>query len=84
LLNGQFPLYILQILLEYCKYVYLNIHVLSIATAEFLEIRYQQKILAGKYKENSQVFNEDFYLPLYLPLCLYVKHTKKVFAQIFS
>jgi hypothetical protein len=24
-------------------------------------------------KENSQIFNEDFYLPLYLPLCL--RHT---------
>jgi hypothetical protein len=27
-----------------------------------------QKLLAGKQKENSQIFNEDFYLPLYLPL----------------
>ncbi len=30
---------------------------------------YRQKLLAGKEKENSQIFNEDFYLPLYLPLC---------------
>ncbi len=30
---------------------------------------YRQKLLAGKSKENSQIFNEDFYLPLYLPLC---------------
>ncbi len=29
---------------------------------------YRQKILAWKWKENSQIFNEDFYLPLYLPL----------------
>jgi hypothetical protein len=29
---------------------------------------YRQKLLAGKEKENSQIFNEDFYLPLYLPL----------------
>ncbi len=28
----------------------------------------RQKLLAGKEKENSQIFNEDFYLPLYLPL----------------
>ncbi len=26
-------------------------------------------MLAGTQKENSQIFNEDFYLPLYLPLC---------------
>jgi hypothetical protein len=26
------------------------------------------KLLAGTYKENSQIFNEVFYLPLYLPL----------------
>jgi hypothetical protein len=25
----------------------------------------RQKLLAGKEKENSQIFNEDFYLPLY-------------------
>jgi hypothetical protein len=31
---------------------------------------YRQKLLAGKQKENSKIFNEDFYLPLYLPLCL--------------
>ncbi len=32
---------------------------------------YRQKLLAGKLKVNSQIFNEDFYLPLYLPLwCL--------------
>ena len=31
---------------------------------------YRQKILARKWKENSQIFNEDFYLPLYLPLWL--------------
>jgi hypothetical protein len=30
---------------------------------------YRQKLLAGTKKENSQIFNEDFYLPLYLPLC---------------
>ncbi len=35
-------------------------------TAEFE--RYRQKLIAGKYEENSQMFNEDFYLPLYLPL----------------
>ena len=29
---------------------------------------YRQKLLAGKEKENSQIFNEDFCLPLYLPL----------------
>ncbi len=29
---------------------------------------YRQKLLAGKQKENSQIFKEDFYLPLYLPL----------------
>ncbi len=28
----------------------------------------RQKLLAGKEKGNSQIFNEDFYLPLYLPL----------------
>ncbi len=28
----------------------------------------RQKLLAGKQKENSQIFNDDFYLPLYLPL----------------
>jgi hypothetical protein len=27
-----------------------------------------QKLLAGTKKKNSQIFNEDFYLPLYLPL----------------
>ncbi len=37
-------------------------------TAEFW--RYRQKLLAGKKKENSQNFNKDFYLSLYLPLCL--------------
>ncbi len=31
---------------------------------------YRQKLLAGKQKENCQMINEDFYLPLYLPLCL--------------
>ncbi len=31
---------------------------------------YWQKLLAGKQQENSQIFNEDFYLPLYLPLCV--------------
>ncbi len=31
---------------------------------------YRQKLLAGKEKENSQIFNADFYLPLYLPLWL--------------
>jgi hypothetical protein len=30
----------------------------------------RQKLLPGKQKENSQIFNEDFYLPLYLPLCI--------------
>ncbi len=30
--------------------------------------RCRQKLLAGKYEENSQMFHEDFYLPLYLPL----------------
>jgi hypothetical protein len=35
LLNGQFPLWhILQILFEYCKYVYFNNHFSNIATAE--------------------------------------------------
>ncbi len=29
---------------------------------------YRQKLLAGTEKEISQIFNEDFYLPLYLPL----------------
>ena len=29
---------------------------------------YRQKLLAGKQQENSQIFNEDFYLPLYLHL----------------
>jgi hypothetical protein len=29
---------------------------------------YRQKLLAGKWKENIQIFNEDFCLPLYLPL----------------
>ncbi len=29
---------------------------------------YRQKLVAGKEKENSQIFNADFYLPLYLPL----------------
>jgi hypothetical protein len=33
---------------------------------------YRQKLLAGKLKENSQTFNEDFYLPLYLPLWLFI------------
>jgi hypothetical protein len=36
-------------------------------TAEFGMIS-AETILAGKWKENSQMFNEDFYLPLYLPL----------------
>jgi hypothetical protein len=31
-----------------------------------------QKLLAGTWKENSQIFNDDFYLPLYLPLCFAV------------
>jgi hypothetical protein len=31
-------------------------------------VRYRQKLLARKKKENSHMFNEDFYLPLYLPL----------------
>jgi hypothetical protein len=35
-------------------------------TAEFEWCR--QKLLVGKWKENSQIFNENFYLPLYLPL----------------
>ncbi len=30
----------------------------------------RQKLLSEKWKENSQIFNEDFYLPLYLPLWL--------------
>jgi len=29
---------------------------------------YRQKLLTGKWQENSQIFNEDFYLPLYLSL----------------
>ena len=29
-----------------------------------------QKLHVGTWKENSKIFNEDFYLPLYLPLCL--------------
>ncbi len=29
---------------------------------------YQQKLLAGPLKENSKIFYEHFYLPLYLPL----------------
>jgi hypothetical protein len=29
---------------------------------------WRQQLLAGKWKENSQIFKEDFYLPLYLPL----------------
>ena len=38
-LNGQLPLrHILQILFEYCKYVYFNIHDSNSATAEFLMI----------------------------------------------
>jgi hypothetical protein len=38
----------------------------NISTTEFGII--SQKLLAGTLKENSQIFNEDFYLPLYLPL----------------
>jgi hypothetical protein len=29
----------------------------------------RQELLAGKWKKNSQIFNEDFTLLLYLPLC---------------
>jgi hypothetical protein len=29
------------------------------------------KLLVGKLKENSKIFNEDLYLPLYLPLWSY-------------
>jgi hypothetical protein len=39
----------------------------NISTAEFGMI---SKLLAGTKKENSQIFKEDFYLPLYLPLWL--------------
>ncbi len=39
-------------------------------TAEFGMI--SQKLLTGKKKENSQMFNEDFYLPLTFPLCILV------------
>jgi hypothetical protein len=53
-------------LFEYCKYVYFNIHNSNIATAEFLVISAET---ACWEIENSQSFNEDFYLPLYLPLC---------------
>jgi hypothetical protein len=31
----------------------------------------RQKLLAGTWKENSQIFYEDFYLPLYLPHGIY-------------
>ncbi len=37
---------------------------------------YRKNLLAGKEKENSQIFNEDFCLPLYLPLCFIVMHQK--------
>jgi hypothetical protein len=39
----------------------------NIPTAEFG--RYRQKLLPGTKKENSQIFNEYFYLPLCLPVC---------------
>jgi hypothetical protein len=43
-------------------------YTLQLSTYILLDLRLlnRQKLLAGK--ENSQIFNEDFYLPLYLPL----------------
>jgi hypothetical protein len=41
----------------------------EILTAEFGMISDRQKLLAGTKKENSQIFNENFYLPLYPTLC---------------
>jgi hypothetical protein len=52
---------------EYCKYVYFNIHYSNIATAEFLVIFAEST--CWEIESNSQIFNGDFYLPLYLPLC---------------
>jgi hypothetical protein len=54
-------------LFEHCKYVYFNIHDSNIATAEFLVISAETGCWEIE-KENSQIFNEDFYLPLGLPL----------------
>ncbi len=51
---------------KYCKYVYFNIHYANIATAEFLVISAEST--CWEIESNSQIFNGDFYLPLYLPL----------------
>ncbi len=45
---------------------------------------YRQKLLAGKQEENSQIFNEAFFLPLYLPLCLWSTDTRAVFRLVLS
>ncbi len=64
--------HILQILFEYCKYFNFNIFDLNIAlilpTAEFLVIL-AEAVCWEIERKYSQIFNEDFYLPLYLPLC---------------
>ncbi len=49
-------------------------------TAEFLVLL--AETAAGKYKENSQFFNEDLYLPLYLPL--YMIRTLLVFFSYYN
>ncbi len=44
---------------------------------------HRQKLLAGKQQENSQIFNEYFYLPLYLPLCS-MQRMQMAFGRIFT
>jgi hypothetical protein len=44
-----------------------NIHDSNIATAEFLVI--SAETTCWEIEENSQIFSEDFYLPLYFPAC---------------
>ncbi len=47
-------------------YVYFNILDSNIATADIFVISAE----IACQDINSQTFNEDFYLPLYLPLCM--------------
>ncbi len=38
--------------------------------------------LLGHRKKKSQIFNEDFYLPLYLPLWLWFEDTAPIVASV--
>jgi hypothetical protein len=61
---GSFLWNILQNLFEYCKYVDFNFHDSNIATAKFLVISAETTCWEI---EKIAKFNEDFYLPLYVP-----------------